>query len=88
LFGIYEVSTTADLKVRPFHLPKENEEKTFLYDISPDGHQVLYSRHKKNADGNSVTQLYLLDLENLTFTEVSNINFYWEFALGGVYWIP
>lgn len=93
LYGVYEVPTSPDLPIRNYNLAADvMGSYTFdtimdIYDISPDGRQIILAIYKENADGNVERKLNFLDLETITLSEASGFTFS-NTAIGGVHWIP
>lgn len=98
LYGIYEVSTIPNVPIKNYHLATDNMiaiekinggynySSTAIYDISPDGRQIIFAIFKINADGHFNSKLNFLNLETITFSEASDSTF--SNTIGDVHWIP
>lgn len=99
LYGVYEVSIDPNLQPKNYKLStikmfvKQNITGGYnpafmdLYDISPDGRQVLCQTYESQGNGNWLSTLNFLDVETLTFSEAPNFTFS-NTAVGGIHWLP
>jgi hypothetical protein len=93
LYGVYEVPIASNLPIRNYNFAADimGSLKSFvfmdLYDISPDGRQIILSTYEKNNKGSYNAILKLFNLETLVFSDVSGFTFT-NTAISGVHWIP
>lgn len=104
LFGIYEVPVTPNSpiinyhldvnKMMPFKTETDNNSTAYitadidLYDISPDGRQIICMVYELNSDGEFERKLSFLDLKTHTFSEASGFTFSNKAIIMDVRWIP
>lgn len=98
LYGMYEVGASPDLPVKNYDLPVDtmiaikqitggyNFQLTDIYDISPDGRQIMFQIYKINDDGSISSKLNILNMETIVFSDTSDSAF--SNIAGGVHWIP
>jgi len=93
LYGVYEVSTSSDTVIKNYNFPTDvmgslNANAFMdLYDISPDGRQMILSTYKKNDKGGYDAVLKFFNLETSTFSDTSGFTFI-NTAIDGIHWIP
>lgn len=93
LYGVYEVPVSSDSAIKNYNFTADTmgslNSNAFmdLYDISLDGRQIILSTYEKNDKGGYDAILKLLNLETLTFSDVSGLTFA-NTAIDGIHWIP
>ncbi len=93
LYGVYEVSISPDLPTRNYKLAYKvigsinSGPFMDLYDISPDGRQIILATYEKNDKGSYDTKLRILNLESLAFSDISGFTFA-NTAIERIHWIP
>jgi hypothetical protein len=92
LYGVYSVSADPALIVRNYHIPPEllgtlATRLTQLYDISPDGRQIVVVTYEKDEAGDYAARLQLFDFETQTFVDVPITISKYGMPYG-IHWIP
>jgi hypothetical protein len=85
LSGLYKLDVSNGNNILNYHLPKETVGSMLLFDISPDGRQVVIQTDEKNGTGGVVPKIMLLNLETQNLSEISDITI---LPNDGVHWIP
>lgn len=97
LYGVYEISVSENPSIKNYGFSAEimgsisGVPTMELYDISPDGRQIVLSTYKKNDKGGYDTVLKLFNLETLTFSDLSGFAFASTvYGIHGldIHWIP
>ncbi len=93
LYGVYEISISPNAPITNYNFSADimgsisSNAFMDLYDISPDGRQIILSTYEKNDKGSYDTILKFFDLETLTFSDISGFTFA-NTAIDGIHWIP